>query len=552
MPELCIIFQYSPRRIESDGGALAKHVTIKLVGAKAHHVVTGTIVGVRRCYRRLVRSGGNVVVGVAEGRHFGRLGVDKVHCVVLCQDTAFVTPKAKAQDVVMWPPRAAATRPRRGASDDKDASQLTTLILHPPLTLQNLLCVNIVCCVFRIVASSPAPPSSSGRDVVWEGTIKTGGHAAIYASNLADKLYCSVLLPALQCETVKPALLHVPPSSKAKVDTAIAFADKTNNTQPLKLKVENPSSSNPVKVAVGSGGQRAVILYASYWLVNLTPFGLQYKQDTRHFEIAGSAAALARRQSIDGDKQNLWNVLACDLELGPYLNPVDAAVTADDGLHGPSLSCMPSIRPQDGRCSFVADSHELCYCPAPTCAVRRLARFATMFSFGGGGNSVGGLEDTMTAAFTNNLCIKCPKYSWSKGVSLEVLGVDQVVELKNTTHVLELGVKIVPGPDAFFRTKCVIFTPRFLLLNQLSTSLALYDGLHRLDHTHAPLDVVRRFMEFLGRTEELNDPNFTETNLLDVTPEDIRRYFNLKASLATRPSTQSTRSTVAPSPSQPY
>ncbi|RHY23599.1 hypothetical protein DYB32_009118, partial [Aphanomyces invadans] len=103
------------------------------------------------------------------------------------------------------------------ASDDKDASQLTTLILHAPLTLQNLLCVNIVCCVFRIVASSPAPPSSSGRDVVWEGTIKTGGHAAIYASNLADKLYCSVLLPALQCETVKPALLHVPPSSKAKV-----------------------------------------------------------------------------------------------------------------------------------------------------------------------------------------------------------------------------------------------------------------------------------------------------------------------------------------------
>ncbi|ETW06467.1 hypothetical protein H310_02723, partial [Aphanomyces invadans] len=321
------------------------------------------------------------------------------------------------------------------ASDDKDASQLTTLILHAPLTLQNLLCVNIVCCVFRIVASSPAPPSSSGRDVVWEGTIKTGGHAAIYASNLADKLYCSVLLPALQCETVKPALLHVPPSSKAKVDTTIAFADKTNNTQPLKLKVEN---------TVGSGGQRAVILYASYWLVNLTPFGLQYKQDTRHFEIAGSAAALARRQSIDGDKQNLWNVLACDLELGPYLNPVDAA---DDGLHAPSLSCMPSIRPQDGRCSFVADSHELCYCSAPTCAVRRLARFATMFSFGGGGNSVGGLEDTMTAAFTNSLCIKCPKYSWSKGVSLEVLGVDQVVELKNTTHVLELGVKIVPGPD---------------------------------------------------------------------------------------------------------
>ncbi|ETV75481.1 hypothetical protein, variant 1 [Aphanomyces astaci] len=349
-----------------------------------------------------------------------------------------------------------------------DASQLTTLTLHPPLTLQNLLCVNIVCCVFRHL--------SGVRDVVWEGTIKAGGLASIYASNLADNLYCSVLLPALQCETVKPALLHVPSGSKIKVDSVIAFADKTNNTQPLKLKVEN---------SVGCGGQRGVVLYAAYWLVNLTPFALQYKQDTRHFEVAGSAAALARRHAIDDDDHNkqksMWMALAAELELQAYLQPP----TADKEKPPPSATspfCM------DGRCSFATDSHDVCYCAAPTCAARRLGRFATMFSFGGGGNTVG-FEDTVTAAFTNSLCIKCPKYTWSKGMSLEVLGVDQAVELKNPSHVLDLGVKIVPGPEQFYRTKCVIFTPRYLVLNQLPTALALYDGFHRLNTVLPPHDM---------------------------------------------------------------
>ncbi|RHY24260.1 hypothetical protein DYB32_008915 [Aphanomyces invadans] len=40
---------------------------------------------------------------------------------------------------------------------------------------------------------------------------------------------------------------------------------------------------------------------------------------------------------------------------------------------------------------------------------------------------------------------------------------------------------------------------------------------------------LKRFLDFLGRAEKLNDPNFAEANLLDVTPEEIRRYFNLKA-----------------------
>ncbi|RQM21619.1 hypothetical protein B5M09_007517 [Aphanomyces astaci] len=222
-----------------------------------------------------------------------------------------------------------------------DASQLTTLTLHPPLTLQNLLCVNIVCCVFRHL--------SGVRDVVWEGTIKAGGLASIYASNLADNLYCSVLLPALQCETVKPALLHVPSGSKIK-----------------------------------------------------------YKQDTRHFEVAGSAAALARRHAIDDDDHNkqksMWMALAAELELQAYLQPP----TADKEKPPPSATspfCM------DGRCSFATDSHDVCYCAAPTCAARRLGRFATMFSFGGGGNTVG-FEDTdlvLTAMLGATAPVATPK-----------------------------------------------------------------------------------------------------------------------------------------------
>ncbi|RHZ18208.1 hypothetical protein DYB31_003839, partial [Aphanomyces astaci] len=54
---------------------------------------------------------------------------------------------------------------------------------------------------------------------------------------------------------------------------------------------------------------------------------------------------------------------------------------------------------------------------------------------------------------------------------------------------LDLGVKIVPGPEQFYRTKCVIFTPRYLVLNQLPTALALYDDLHRLNTVLPPHDM---------------------------------------------------------------
>ncbi|KAH9090707.1 hypothetical protein LEN26_018858 [Aphanomyces euteiches] len=40
---------------------------------------------------------------------------------------------------------------------------------------------------------------------------------------------------------------------------------------------------------------------------------------------------------------------------------------------------------------------------------------------------------------------------------------------------------------------------------------------------------LKRFMHFLGRSCELNDPNFSSASLTDVTPEDVRRYFNVKA-----------------------
>ncbi|KAG9404846.1 hypothetical protein AC1031_005057, partial [Aphanomyces cochlioides] len=36
-------------------------------------------------------------------------------------------------------------------------------------------------------------------------------------------------------------------------------------------------------------------------------------------------------------------------------------------------------------------------------------------------------------------------------------------------------------------------------------------------------------MDFLGRSEELTDPSFSNVSLLNITPDDVRRYFNLKA-----------------------
>ncbi|KAG9413250.1 hypothetical protein AC1031_016266 [Aphanomyces cochlioides] len=50
---------------------------------------------------------------------------------------------------------------------------------------------------------------------------------------------------------------------------------------------------------------------------------------------------------------------------------------------------------------------------------------------------------------------------------------------------------------------------------------------------------LQRFMEFLGRSHELDAASFSSKNLFDITPEHIRQYFNLKAFGTTHPSASS-------------
>ncbi|KAG9408425.1 hypothetical protein AC1031_021664 [Aphanomyces cochlioides] len=47
---------------------------------------------------------------------------------------------------------------------------------------------------------------------------------------------------------------------------------------------------------------------------------------------------------------------------------------------------------------------------------------------------------------------------------------------------------------------------------------------------------LERFMNFLGRSDELRHPTFSSMNLVNITPENIRQYFNLKAFGTVNPS----------------
>ncbi|OQR99498.1 vacuolar protein sorting-associated protein 13 family protein [Achlya hypogyna] len=338
-----------------------------------------------------------------------------------------------------------------GLVPPKTRANVTRIVLHAPLTLENALCVNMMCCVYRHVVHQ----GKCTKDIVWEGTIKVGGTAHVYASALQDVLYCSILLPLLQCESVRPVTLHVPAPTTSKdhrsVDAILELTEKKGRTttRPLKLQIEN---------VVGDGGQRAIVFYAPYWLINYTPYGLQYKQETRHYQVAGSSGAEERRRAMD--ERMTWKCLLRELNCPSFLD--------DDPLLDTS--------------THVDNAAELCGCASTTCTGRRTARFATMFSF-----SSAAFDDV--AAFANNLCIKCPKYSWSKGFSLEALGIDQVVELKNPSGIIPVGVRVSHGPDVFYRTRCVTFTPRYLIFNHLRAALALYDAADNLSMTMAPSDV---------------------------------------------------------------
>ncbi|KDO35774.1 hypothetical protein SPRG_22056 [Saprolegnia parasitica CBS 223.65] len=256
----------------------------------------------------------------------------------------------------------------------KSGSHLTRLVLHAPLTLENALCVNIVCCIYRLVVHH----GKATKDIVWEGSIKVGGVAYIYSSTMQDVLYGSVLLPGLH---------------HRKVDVVLELNDKRSRTttRSLKLKIEH---------LVGGGGQRAIVLYAPYWLVNYTPAGAE-----------------DRRRTLD--ERWMWKCLLRDLHCASFLAESE----------------------QDETCTHVetATTGELCGCPSPASAA---------------------LDDV--SAFANSLCIKCPKYAWSKGFSLEALGIDQVVELKNSSGVIPISAPTRP--------------------------LALYDAHDNLNMTMAPND----------------------------------------------------------------
>ncbi|OQR81400.1 vacuolar associated sorting protein [Thraustotheca clavata] len=311
-------------------------------------------------------------------------------------------------------------------------SNLTRIIVHPPLTLENTLCVNIVCCIFRYKVHL----GKSVKDIVWEGTIKVGGNTQIYTPNLQDVLYLSILLPLLQCESLKPAVIHVPivvtTKNHIKVDSIIELVEKKSKSasRTLKLKIENLVGGWLVVVARGL-------------LLCMHHIGFQGCEE--------------RRKSIG--EQLMRKCLFRDLNA--------TTVCSDEPI---------------SEAHIEPNQQDLCMCSSPLCAGRRSARFATMFSF----SSVAFEE---VAAFANSLCIKCPKHSWSKGFSLEALGIDQVVEVKSASSVIPISVRISLGPDVFYRTKCVVFTPRFLIFNQLRSAIALYDAHDSLSMTMAPFDI---------------------------------------------------------------
>lgn len=145
----------------------------------------------------------------------------------------------------------------------------------------------------------------------------------------------------------------------------IDYRDKTNQALQVVVDIQLDDS----------GVGKHLQFYTNYWCINLTEFPLVFRQENRRFKIAGSEAS--RKKKI----QHCQDLLAKHLlqQLSPE-----------------TLSNVSAESPPDHE---VGDSSHFCQCAQPECEVKRLAEYATMFSF-----STTLVEEV--PIFSDNLCIK--------------------------------------------------------------------------------------------------------------------------------------------------
>lgn len=253
---------------------------------------------------------------------------------------------------------------------------------------------------------------------------------------------------------------------------------------------------------LGSGGQRRVSIYCPFWIVNTTEHALRYKQEKSPLFVSGTVTSPTKdgSQPVDDSNRNYTNALMMTTsdESGP-LDPNRGTIFS--GTPG-ALATVCSGQ-SDGLSS--KDLIELLNNEIP---LERMAQMATMFNF----------HEKLSLGGQRRLCVQLhdgtgqTTYSsdWSPGFSLDSVGVTQVVGMHcKDRRSLEVSVSIGVGPGRLAQyTKIVRFSPRYVLINQLTRPIRLWQDsslIHSNYTSRSGADEDEQKLWFERRAEDEED-----------------------------------------------
>ena len=253
---------------------------------------------------------------------------------------------------------------------------------------------------------------------------------------------------------------------------------------------------------LGSGGQRRVTIYCPFWIVNTTEHALRYKQEKSPLFVSGTVTSPTKdgSQPVDDSNRNYTNALMMTTSDGSGpLNPNRGTIFS--GTPG-ALATICSGR-SDGLSS--KDLIELLNNDIP---LERTAQIATMFNF----------HEKLSLGGQRRLCVQLhdgtgqTNYSsgWSPGFSLDSVGVTQVVGMHcKDRRSLEISVSIGVGTGRLSQyTKIVRFSPRYVLINQLTRPIRLWQDsslIHSNYTSRSGADDDEQKLWFEGGSEDDDD-----------------------------------------------
>lgn len=359
-----------------------------------------------------------------------------------------------------------------------------TIVIHPPIQIENLLSCSAV---FEIVHAVQ-------KRVLWSACVAPGCVKPIHTVTLEEPLL--LLINLRYCRASEGVVIHEPKKNdvhkkglaKKLQRTLEGFLEENDREEVLCMNLTDTEGQKlrlHVENNEGAGGQKHIVVYCPYWIVNTSqysyrireegeidlPAGTQTLQKDGTRPIPSSISSFPDESNLVSSRFSTPNVKptqrnerrgsmghslpAMSGNAGSIMKKVDVVFP---GCRGPLHHADMRVKNADGVAGIPMTD--------PLCRLLNELSFedilclAYMFNF---------REDSTILNNGKKVKFQLEDTDWSRSFSLESVGVNQVLQVEDSQKgMLEVGFKISVAPGRLAKyTKIVRLLPRYTIVNAL-------------------------------------------------------------------------------------